>query len=214
MHSHTQFLALALESGHYSNGQAGCAFSNSVRDGSADCDSVYRLIEDDSDLSQMINRENGNFSTNYTQIVVKYFLSALDDNLRQERTYSIMLGYNRYHNDLLFLRDIGGFSDEDIKIYGRNRIFGELGAMLTLKNDPLRINRLNFRAFCEYISQPHPSVNPWRVELEATAFFKNNVGLFVSTIFGHDNYNYRFVDSGFQFFAGMTFDIFPPMELE
>ncbi len=212
-------LAFAIESGHYSNGQSGCAFDKNIPDGSPACDSVYKLITPHTDLSKLLNRESGNFSTNYTELIINYrYITKIDEDQVPLSGLSFKLGWNRYHDKLLWLADIGGYSDEDIKIYGRNRfMFGVDGFKSINKTNWLKrklcIDRFSGNINAEYISRPHPFVKPLRIELSATAYFINNVGVFISGIFGHDNYNFRFVDSGSQFFAGICFDIFPPMEI-
>ena len=65
----------------------------------------------------------------------------------------------------------------------------------------------------EYITNPHTSVQRMRVELTANIYLENNLGFFISGVYGHDNYNYRFVDSGFQMYGGINFDIFPRIQL-
>ena len=214
------FLALAVESGHYSNGQSGSAFDSQLEDGSEESKAIYSAITPDSDLSAMLNRTNGNFSTNYTEVFLKYkkMLGDLDENYVPISELSLQVGYTLYHNHLLFIADIGGYTPEDIKIYGKNRFhlalayLNRLGDQSFIKQK-LRADRYVLDVKTAYIATPHASVNPFRIDLTGTIYFKNNVGLFVSGIYGHDNYNFRFVDSGKQLFVGMTFDIFPPMEV-
>jgi hypothetical protein len=213
-------LAFSIESGHYSNGQSRCAFNKDIDDGTAACDSVYKLITQTSNLSTILNRESCNFSTNYTELILNYrIISALDENNKPESGFSLKLGWNRYHDKLLFLADIGGYSDNDIKIYGKNRyLFGvEYFTTFSEHNwlrQKLGFNRISFSSNFEYISKPHPYVKPPRLDVTSTVYFNNNLGIFISGVFGHDNYNFRFVDSGSQLFAGITFDIFPPIEIK
>jgi hypothetical protein len=213
-------LAFSIESGHYSNGQSKCAFNKDIDDGTAACDSVYKLITPASNLSTILNRESCNFSTNYTELILNYrIISALDEDNKPASGFSLKLGWNRYHDKLLFLADIGGYSDDDIKIYGKNRyLFGvEYFTTFSEHNwlrQKLGFNRISFSSNFEYISKPHPYVKPSRLDVCSTVYFNNNLGIFISGIFGHDNYNFRFVDSGSQLFAGITFDIFPPIEIK
>jgi len=120
-----RFVGFSLESGHYSNGQSGCAFSTAVNDETHACDSVYSLINANTDLSAMLNRKNGNFSTNLTELIVNYRTCKLDSQFRAIRVYSISLGYLLYHDRIFGLIDLGGFSDNDIKIFGRHRLSGK-----------------------------------------------------------------------------------------
>ncbi|MFT3910450.1 MAG: hypothetical protein QM737_13580 [Ferruginibacter sp.] len=213
-------LAFAIESGHYSNGQAGCAFDKNIPDGSPACDSIYKLITPGTDLSKLLNRESGNFSTNYTELIINYrYITEIDEDNIPRSGLSVKAGWNRYHDRLLWIANIGGYSDNDIKIYGRNRFmfgidyFKSINKSNWLKRK-LSVDRFSGNINAEYISKPHPFVKPLRIELTATAYLINNVGIFISGIFGHDNYNFRFVDSGSQFFAGICFDIFPPIEIK
>lgn len=215
-----QFIAFMFESGHYSNGQSGCAFDKNKIDGTADCNNLYNTITSQTNLSNILNRESGNYSTNFTEILLNYrIIDSLDDNYIPKKEWSIKFGLNRYHNNLLFLLNIGGYTEDDIKIYGKNRFLLGIERRYSLSDDNwfkkrLKLNRASFEANLEYISKPHSSVKPSRLELTATAYLKNNLGFFVSGIFGHDNYNYRFVDSGSQISLGITFDIFPPIEIK
>ncbi len=229
-HGNYNFFAFSLESGHYSNGQAKSAFDPNIDDGTPENDSLFNTITSTTNLSQKLNRVSGNFSTNYTELILNYrwIDSDLNESYEPKRIWSFKGGLNYYHNDLLFLADIGGYSESDIKIYGRYRFVGGIEYMhrlsepfcviksskCTCKEGCFCIDRFTYSFNFEYIATPHPFVNPLRTELTATVYFKNNVGLFVSYIYGHDNYNYRFVDSGHQFFGGLTFDIFPPSQIK
>lgn len=218
--SKDQFFSFSVETGHYSNGQPNCALSPHIADGTEACDSLYSMIDDHSKLSDLINRQSGNFSTNYTELRVKYHhILALDDNYIPTSSFSIELGYNRYHDRLLYVFDIGGYSDNDIELYGRNRFYLDLEYMSSFNKqsgliDWIKLDRYTIKLRSKYISKPHPSVNPFRGDLCFTTYFPNNLGLFISTIYGHDNYNFRFVDSGFQIFTGLTFDVFPPIQIK
>lgn len=212
--------AFSIESGHYSNGQSKCAFDPNIDDGSPACDSIYGLITSNTNLTDILNRESGNFSTNYTELFVNYrLIKSLDENYKPTSGISLKLGWIRYHDRLLFVADIGGYSDNDIKIYGKNRYILGLEYFNTFSENTwfrqkLGFDRISANSNFEYISTPHPFVNPLRFELTATVYFQNNISIFISGIFGHDNYNYRFVDSGAQIFTGITFDIFPPIEIK
>lgn len=211
------FFAFSLESGHYSNGQSRCAYNSDIDDGTVSCDSVFATLTPTSNLSDLLNRSSGNFSTNYTEIIANYQLICETDNYYVPKTrMSVKLGYTRYHDLLLGLADIGGYSADDIKIYGKNRIQAgaEFVHAIPKRNclkKCLKIDRYSLSTAIEYISKPHPWVNPMRFEATGTVYWSNNLGFFISFITGHDNYNYRFVDSGSQIFTGITFDVFPPI---
>lgn len=95
------FLGFSLETGHYSNGQTGCSFSRKYDDKTAQSDSIYSLITPDTDLSAILNRKSGNFSTNLTQLVINFRLYNLDSLNIPCRMHSITAGYIVYQKNLL-----------------------------------------------------------------------------------------------------------------
>lgn len=216
-----QYLTWAVESGHFSNGQSKCAFHSDLTDGGEECNILCFTISRDpnSNLSEMLNRDSGNFSTNYTQLFLNHRLVLnWDENMRPTSSYSFLVVYTLFHNNLFFALPIGGFSETDIKIYGRHRFSASVDYMKKFSSNSLwkkiSFDRYNLSITGQYISKPHPWVKPVRVVGQAAVYFKNNLGLFISLNVGHDDYNYRFVDRGTQFSAGMTFDIFPPIEMK
>lgn len=204
------FLSFIVETGHYSNGQSGCSFNENAKDGSIECQNTYSTITDNTDLSKILNRVNGNFSTNFSRIGVQYELNNINKYNRPVRTHSFLFTWEPYHNNLFGLFDIGGYSQEDIKIYGKNRFNFNYGFTSTFKNK----YRYSFDADFELIDDPHPSVTPLRSEFTFTCYpFNKHIGLFLSYTSGHDNYNYRFVDDVDQFSLGVTWDWFAPFEI-
>jgi hypothetical protein len=204
-------LAFAIESGHYSNGQDGCSFSTLYKDGSPESDSVIASITPKSNLTQMLNRRNGEFSTDLTQVFVNYRLHMLDSNSLPIRTISLKLGAIYYHNNFLFVIPFGGFEPDLIKIYGRWRLQGgiEYSRFIGTKG-----NKLSLSQNLEYIFGAHPWVNPIRLESTAGFFLPNGLGFFGSLIYGHDNYNIRMVDSGREISVGICWNLFPDFQLE
>lgn len=213
------FFTYSFESGHYSNGQSRCAFNKELEDESLGCMTLYEQIDANTNLSNLLNRESGNFSTNYTELIIKHFyITKYNDYNTPLSKISFQAGYNRYHDNLLWVADIGGYTNEDIKIYGKNRFLFKVDAFYTLNTSRFpnwlkHMDRIEHAIDYEFISKPHESVNPHRIVFTNTLYFKNNMGVYISGIYGHDSYNYRFVDSGFQFSAGIMFDIFPPIQL-
>lgn len=210
-----KFLGYMVESGHYSNGQSGCAFSDEFKDGTSECNDVYKTITSSTDLSKILNRRSGNFSTNLTKIIVSLKNYKLNDDLLPKESQSINVGYTLYHDRFLGVGDFGGFTDNDIKIYGRYRFLGEYEFMRTFKKNSQK--RYILKQKIEYISNPHNSVNPLRMEtvFKIYPFAKSkSIGIIASYIYGHDNYNFRFVDSGHQVALGITWDKFPPFTLK
>ena len=213
-----RFVGFSVESGHYSNGQSRSAFSEDFADASLQGDSLYNLITPQTDLSAILNREGGNFSTNLTELILNYRQYRLDNQNRPKKMHSVSAGLMYYHDKFLFLLPFGGYSDQDIKIYGHYRFLIGYEYMRVLRQGEGM--RITFSHKIELISGAHPSVNPYRSETsvglypftggepkerpgkkpkikDAKAF-----GFCASFIAGHDNYNYRFVDSGSQFTIG------------
>jgi len=202
-------LAISYESGHYSNGQSNCAFHEDFKDGSQDCINFYNTLNNETNLSDILNRNSGNFSTNFTEISIKNrSIFEFDSDLTPKSWLGYKLGFDIYHDKLLYLFNVGGYSDEDITIYGRARINASVEFMSNINK--CGFDRYLIELKTGYITNPHKSVNQWRTELITNIYLEgeNSFGFFVSGAYGHDNYNYRFVDSGFQVYAGINFDIF------
>lgn len=204
-------LSFAIESGHYSNGQNGCSFSTLYTDGSPQSDSVLNSITPKSNLTQMLNRRNGEFSTDLTQVFVNYRIHMLDSNALPIRTISLKFGAIYYHNDFLFILPFGGYEPALINIYGRWRLQGGIEYSRYLGT---RGNKISLSQNLEWIFGAHPWVNPVRLESTAAYYFHNNLGIFGSFIYGHDNYNIRMVDSGKEIALGICWNLFPDFQLE
>lgn len=203
-------LSYAIESGHYSNGQPGCALTGGGEDQSSSCDSVYGLVDRNSDLSSIINRTNGDFSTNLTKVTVNYRrITHFDENSRPQQVHSTNVGIVRYHDKFLGFVDAGGYGDHAIKMYGKWRFLMSYNYSYNWKSG----YRMTFSEDIEIIQGAHPWVNPLRTVTTASFFLPRNLGIFFSYIYGHDDYNLRFVDSGHQFGVGLVWDMFPPDEI-
>ncbi|OOQ59083.1 hypothetical protein [Mucilaginibacter pedocola] len=212
--SKNNLLAISLESGHYSNGQDGGAFTTQYPDGSQESEAIYNTITPTTNLSEILNRRSGNFSTDLTELIVNYRINTkLDDNCAPKETHVLKAGAVLYHNYLFGIADIGGYTPNDIKIYGRWRTQVGYQYIRVIKNGNMRYS---LAGNLEAIHGAHPSVEDLRLELTASLYpFKGTpqLGFFGSFIGGHDNYNYRFVDSGTQGFFGITWAIFPPVTI-
>lgn len=211
-----RFLSFSLESGHYSNGQSGCAFSKQFQDETDECDNVYTTINPDTNLSDLLNRETGNFSTNLTELILDYRTYRLTEEEVPKKMHAFQLGYVLYHNRFLFLADFGGFSDNDIEIYGRHRWLFAYELMDFWRWKQRKDFRFSFKQTVEIIATPHEYVNPFRFESMAAVYPIPQTpafGFMISYIYGHDNYNYRFIDSGHQVSVGVTWSQFPPFPL-
>ncbi len=208
--SDEHLISYAIESGHYSNGQSGCALGAGLDDQSEACDSLYALVNDNSNLSEMINRTNGDFSTNLSQFTINYrYVPKQPETKKFRQVHSTNFGLVYYHNNFLGLVDAGGHSANAIKMYGRWRF-------LLSYNYTHQWNsgyRFVLAEDIEIIEGAHPFVNPLRAVATASFFLPRNLGVYVSYSYGHDDYNLRFVDSGHQFGIGLVWDMNPPIAL-
>lgn len=205
-----KYVGFSLESGHYSNGQSGCSFCDDFDDATAQCDSVYRTITDDTNLSALLNRTSGNYSTNMTELILNYRTYHLDAvDFKPKAMHSFNLGVTLYHNRFFGLFDFGGYTKEDIAIYGHWRFLPSYEYMRVVTSKGAR---LTVKENLEIIQGAHPHVEPFRNELMLTYYPFPKIkefGFFMSYIYGYDNYNFRFVDSGHQFSLGMSWSQFP-----
>ena len=206
-----KYIALAFETGHFSNGQSGAAFDEHLIDGTPAADSLYRQVNDQTDLAAILNRKSGNFSTNYTEIMVKYLQVFKVRNNYALSWLSAEAGWTRYHDRLLYFIPIGGYSENDIVLYGRNFYHLNLEYMYRFRNNGF-IDRIKLNVNYEYLYKPHPSVTRSRIELVPSIYHKSNVGIYAKLAFGHDSYNYRFVDNISHWGIGLTYDLFPSLE--
>jgi len=129
------YAGFSLESGHYSNGQGGCAFSTRFEDGSVGCNNIYSSINPSMNLSKTLNRISGNFSTNQTELILNYRIYELDRKDYPRKMHSFNLGYNLYHNRFWGILEFGGYSENDIKIYGRHRFLLGYEFMIAFKEE-------------------------------------------------------------------------------
>lgn len=205
-------IGFSLESGHYSNGQNGGAFTDKYADDSPESNAIYKTITPSTDLSSILNRKSANFSTDLTELIGNIRFNKLDSSFVPLITNSFKLGGVLYHDKVFGVFDAGGYSDDDIKIYGKFRLIGGYQYTQQLKNLRYAVT-FNF----ERIFNAHRSVEPWRAEVIATLYplkCTPDFGVFVTGIAGHDNYNYRFVDSGHQFGIGILWTLFPPIKIK
>lgn len=214
----THFVGFAVQSGHYSNGQSRCAFAEDENDSGRICDSIYSSISENSDLSAMLNRRNGNFSVNLSEFTAQYRFHFLDMTGCAKQTHVVSLGYVVFHKGVLGIADFDLVSDEDLDIIGRHRLKFEYDFAQTFKlvKKSKVAQRIRFQQKVETIFGAHPHVNPLRSE-SIISFYPASVvsalGVAVSYIYGFDNYNFRIVDSGHQFSVGLTWDLNPPVRL-
>ena len=209
--SKDNFFSFLIESGHYSNGQSGCAFNSSLDDETTACTDFYATINSSTNLSALLNRANGNYSTNFTKLAINFRFNNLHLSNKPYKVHSIGASWEIYHNNMFWLINKGGFSSEDIEIYGRNRF----GFQYEFIHTYTTLFRWSASLNLEIIQGAHEWVEPLRTEFTFTFYpFARDIGIFASYIYGHDNYNYRFIDSGNQISIGFAWDWFSPFEIK
>ncbi|MGB0368602.1 MAG: hypothetical protein ACPGD8_04305, partial [Flavobacteriales bacterium] len=204
-----QLIGFAFQSGHYSNGQSKCTFAEDENDGGAICNAIYNSITDTTDLSALLNRKNGNYSMNLTEITVNYRFNTLGDSNYAKHAHSVSLGYEINHKGIFGVADVDLVSDADLELIGRHRINVKYEYALNFKlvKKSKISQRIRAKQTLEAIIGAHPHINPIRTETALTFYPLSTVsalGLSFSYIYGHDNYNFRLVDSGSQFTVGLT----------
>ncbi|MEO9501064.1 hypothetical protein [Nonlabens ulvanivorans] len=204
------FLTAAIESGHFSNGQAGSAFSTEFEDNSEESIAIYDRITDDTDLAALLNRSTGNFSTNLTRFSFNYRLNTFNEDNIPQKIHSMTATYQLYHDKFMGLIDFGGYNPQDIDIYGRHKF--ELGYEFT---SHLKKMRFTLSQQFDYTIGSHPSSVPYRSVTTGILYpWDNDLGFFTKFSFGRDNYNYRFVDNFPRFTVGVTWDWFTPFVIK
>lgn len=209
-----KYWGFSFESGHFSNGQNGSSFSEKYIEGSKQSDSIYTLINSKTNLSNMLNRKSGNFSVNLTELFLTYIAYRLDTADYPQQAHSINLGYIFYHRYFMGTLDMGGITKDDAAIIGQHRLEANYKFEKVVKRFGDR--RFSLNQHVEYIFKTHPFINPLRLESSVTFFpflKAKPIGFVLSYIYGHDNYNYRVVDSGQQFSLGITWNQFSPFSI-
>lgn len=205
-------LHLALETGHYSNGQSFCAWDPSVKDGSEACRSIYNAITDDDNLAEMFNRNSGNFSTNLTKITASYIIPPMSKGLIERRTIAHRFGasFQVNHVDIVYLFNVDE-KEGDVRIVGDQVYTVMMESFLA----PISNADISIINEIEYIKNAHPSINPWRYRLTLNIFpYDLYTAFFIAFTSGHDNYNYRIVDSRNQISLGIRWDLMDRKELK
>lgn len=197
--------SVSLESGHYSNGQPNCFLSEHFLDGTMECDSLYGSIANGQDITSLVNRSSGNFSTNWTELMFQHkWIRGDDENYVENISHLLRLGYTHYHNRFIIFGKFGGYSENDIKLYGSHFFQGlyEYNSYFLFNNKP--IDFLLSQSF-DLVTNADPRIPQLRAVTKVVVFpFGSDLGLFGAIINGRDNYNIRFVDDVTQFQIGLT----------
>ena len=197
---------LALETGHYSNGQSGCAWAENIKDGTDECKVARAAISDQDDLAKLLNRSSGNFATNLTRFSIQYVIPKIKESATKdlELAHRFTLGYSKNHKAFAFPFNFSS-GKGDIQIIGNQTISLSSESFFSLNEN----FDLSIKNKLDYIDDVHPSINPWRYNFTVNFFPKEWVtAFFMAFTSGHDNYNYRIVDSGNQFSVGVRWDLF------
>ncbi|GER58209.1 hypothetical protein ULMA_03170 [Patiriisocius marinus] len=208
--SNNNFLTLGIESGHYSNGQSNSAFSAEFEDESPEGQAVYNTITDDTDLSEILNRETGNFSTNLTKISFNYRQNKFTDEVIPKRIHSYTVAYQIFHDKFFGVVDFGGYNPKDRDILGRHRFEAQYEFTFYWKGMRLVAGQDVFLQL-----GAHPSVTPYRTQTRLIVHpWNTDLGFYSQFDYGFDDYNYRFVDSYPRLSFGISWDWFTPFLLE
>lgn len=205
-----EFMVVGGEHGHYSNGQSGCAFDRRFEDGTSDCNAVYNNVNGNQDvpLTDRLNRSNGHFQTNYTSLFVN-FRDLKKNDTAFVRSQSLNVKYTLYHRNMIGFLNFGGYSQNDIQIYGKHRY--EIDYSYSWLISKYRVWKLG--QSLSFIDGAHRSVTTYRSVTSLTYYpwTKHvNLGIKMAYIRGHDDYNIRFVDDISHFTIGA---VFSPFEL-
>ncbi|MEM9687401.1 MAG: hypothetical protein AAF934_10850 [Bacteroidota bacterium] len=204
------FFTFVIESGHYSNGQSRCAFDPDLEDETEVCSALYATFTDQTDLAALLNRSTGNFSTNLTRLALNYRFNRFNASNRPTLIHSFTVNYRLLHNNFWGLFDFGGYAPHDIAIYGRHNIRASYEFIHSYKKI-----RYSIMAQADVLPDAHASVEPLRLEGMAAIYpLDTDMGFFVSYTYGHDNYNYRFLDSFHRLSFGVVWDWFRPFEIQ
>lgn len=198
-----------FEFGHFSNGQYGSAFNENAKDMDSLDKFAYNSINDQTKLTDIINRRSGNFDIPlYGRLDVFYKWLNDKSSVTDKFTSMITISLGVTH----FFLD-----DRDIDILPRNRIH--------ITADYYKVQQ---NAFCifkwmsaysvkvnyDYQRSAHPSIECHRLNARLTTYLNwednDDFGLFVEKAFGYDDYNLRLVDTGSPVFLGFTWNLFPP----
>ena len=200
------FVTAAFETGHYSNGQTGAAFSTEFEEGTDGGNAAYDKITDKTNLSAILNRDSGNFSTNLSRFSLNYRINQFDSIDKPTKIHAFTLTYQRYHDRFMGLFVFGGYNPNDINIYGRDQVEMIYGYTGYLKDARFSLEQ---EVYLRFGSQS--SVDFYRSESRGIIYpWDNDFGFFAEFSFGFDDYNYRFVDSFSRLSVGVTWDWFTP----
>lgn len=197
------YFSFALESGHYSNGQSGCAWADTSVDGTLDCRRLAQGLSENEDLAQRLNRVNGNFSTNLSRIRLQYVSPKNSGD--QAYVQRVELDYSYYHEALFLIFKYNGSADNDINVIGRH----QLGFSYEYIRNTEHNLRYTVKQSVKRLFGQHASIEPWRFETRLSLFPEDWITAFyLEYIYGHDDYNFRIVDAGQQISVGIRWDLF------
>ncbi len=188
---------------HYSNGQEQCAFNETYRDDSPECDAATDQV---TNAQQQLNRRNGNFSTNG-------WLLELNGRIHQVNAKGVAIGHLAAGLSILSVVQRGALAMEPAlrRLYG----WGRLGFSAEGKKRFGWAN-MTVRGAAYY----YPSTDgrtPSKaglVELVLGPYWLTGLGFFARYYGGRDFYNAFFVDSLQQFAAGLAWDGERPLKFK
>ncbi len=190
-----------LETGHYSNGQSRCAWSDTSLDRSLGCNKLYQGINDHTDLDVLLNRSSGNFTTNFSRFALKLELKGKEPSHYYQ---SFQMSYTYNHVAFAGIINYGGSVENDLSIIGDGEAKVEHEIALQGKEESMWSLRQSFG----YLIDAHPSIEPIRYTAQLHYFPADwSTAFHLFYAFGHDNYNYRMVDEVSQIGFGLVWDL-------
>lgn len=204
-------LLFDVQVGHHSNGQEYCPFAAGVRDGQCP------PFATDSPRYELVNLENGNFSTNYLRVGAHHrFILDLDENHVVHRSFALGARYERASSV-----GPGGIDAPHDQLYGRNRL--ELDGELQVLDShllpglgwwPGLIGHHRAELSYEWVQGTGPGIARHNISAELSRSFlqAGGLGAFLRLYRGQDYYNINYVHRiDYQFHFGIMLELAPPL---
>jgi len=201
-----------LDHGHYSNGQQGCTFGSSA-DGDSICAEKYQSLDLKKDnLSDEINRNTGEFSTNLFRTKIKFYqIQKINPEYRTvEIANEFSLSYTRLTR-FLFGKKIAGYNRKDAAFYPLNQIHFEYAFHKYLENHQYRVG-----IGIAWLPTDNSAMAHYNISLFGNYTLENGFGFFLKGETGQDSYNLRMVDKVARVAMGFSWNVLSsePLKVE
>jgi hypothetical protein len=205
-YSPVQFLEVETVVGHYSNGQAGCAYTDQHHN-PADFDDCLPHHDDAHTVRHEINGVDGDFSTHYVRLGANWRRLLVDSTRREWLAYGAGGSFEQHVPGRLVG---GGMSDELRAVYGSRRLAAQAEVLVrdSAALHPLggssRVTLYAERALGAATWVPHAR---WWLEVAHTFDRAFGFGVFFRRHQGQDYYNLGFARRLNASQYGITFDL-------